>query len=92
MSREQAVQAIEAGIEVAQAEIQKGMDILGTGDMGIANTTPSSAIVAAITGVPVAKVTGRGTGIDDNALSHKIQVIQRALEVNAPNPDDPLDV
>ncbi|HIE29776.1 TPA: nicotinate-nucleotide--dimethylbenzimidazole phosphoribosyltransferase [Candidatus Poribacteria bacterium] len=92
MSRKQAIQGIEAGIEVAQAEIQKGMDILGTGDMGIANTTPSSAIVAAITGMSVAKVTGRGTGIDDGTLSHKIQVIQRALEVNAPNRDDPIDV
>ena len=92
MSREQAIQAIEAGIEVAQSEIQKGMDILGTGDMGIANTTPSSAIVAVITGAPVAKVTGRGTGIDDKTLNHKIQVIQRVLEVNSPNPDDPIDV
>jgi len=92
MSREQAIQSIEAGIEVAQSEIQKGMDILGTGDMGIANTTPSSAIVASITGAPVAKVTGRGTGIDDKTLNHKIQVIQRALEVNAPNPHDPIDV
>ena len=92
MSREQAIQSIEAGIEVAQSEVQKGMDILGTGDMGIANTTPSSTIVAAITGMPVAKVTGRGTGIDDETLSHKIQVIQRALKVNAPNPNDPIDV
>jgi len=92
MSREQAIQSLEAGIEVAQAEIQKGMDILGTGDMGIANTTPSSAIVAVVTGAPIAKVTGRGTGIDDKTLNHKIQVIQRALEVNAPDPDDTIDV
>jgi len=92
MSREQAIQSIEAGIEVAQSEIQNGMDILGTGDMGIANTTPSSAIVAAITGISVAKVTGRGTGIDDETLNHKAQVIQRALEVNNPNPGDPIDV
>ena len=65
MSREQAIKAIEVGLEIVEKEVQKGLDIVGTGDMGIGNTTPSSAITAAITGEPVAKVTGRGTGIDD---------------------------
>ena len=92
MSREQAVAAIEAGIEVVEAEIARGLDIVGTGDMGIGNTTPSSAIVAAITGARVADVTGRGTGVDDAGLARKIATIERALAVNRPDPSDPLDV
>jgi nicotinate-nucleotide--dimethylbenzimidazole phosphoribosyltransferase len=92
MSREQAIQAVEAGIEVVQDEIARGASLVATGDMGIGNTTPSSAIVAAITRMPVAQVTGRGTGIDDARLAHKITVIERALEVNQPDPTDGLDV
>lgn len=92
MSRDQAIQAIEAGIEVVEQQSVKGMDIVGVGDMGIGNTTPASAITAAITGAPVAEVTGRGTGIDDEQLQHKIEVIEQALELNQPDPDDPLDV
>ena len=92
MSRDQAIQAIEAGIEIVERELAKGMDIVGVGDMGIGNTTTSSAITAAITGVSVAEVTGRGTGINDEQLQHKIEVIERALELNQPDPDDPLDV
>jgi nicotinate-nucleotide--dimethylbenzimidazole phosphoribosyltransferase len=92
MSREQAVRAVEAGIEVVEEEIAGGAGLIATGDMGIGNTTPSSAIVAAITGLPVAQVTGRGTGIDDATLAHKIAVIERALAVNRPDPADALDV
>lgn len=92
MSREQAVQAIETGIAVVEGELAQGLDIVGTGDMGIGNTTPSSAIVAAITGATVAAVTGRGTGLDDDQLAHKVVVIERALAVNRPDPGDPLDV
>ena len=92
MSREQAVQAVEAGIEVMENEIAQGASLIATGDMGIGNTTPSSAIVAAITGLPVARVTGHGTGIDDIRLVHKVVVIEQALAVNRPNPDDALDV
>ncbi|NIO67658.1 MAG: nicotinate-nucleotide--dimethylbenzimidazole phosphoribosyltransferase [Anaerolineae bacterium] len=92
MSREEAIQAIEAGIEIVESELIRGMDIVGTGDMGIGNTTPSSAIVAALTGAPVADVTGRGTGIDDEQLAHKVETIDRALAVNRPDPADPLDV
>lgn len=91
MSREQAVRAVEAGIEVV-AELDETVDVLGTGDMGIGNTTPSAAIASAITGAPVAEVTGRGTGIDDQQLEQKIAVIQRALEKNDPDPKDGLDV
>jgi nicotinate-nucleotide--dimethylbenzimidazole phosphoribosyltransferase len=92
MSREQAVQAIETGISVLEGELGKGLHIVATGDMGIGNTTPSSAIVAAITGARVSDVTGRGTGIDDERLAHKVEVIERALAVNRPDPNDPIDV
>ncbi len=92
MSREQAIQAIEAGIEIVESEQKKGMDIVGTGDMGIANTTPSTAIVATITGAPVADVTGRGTGISDESLSNKIKVIETALAINNPDKTNPVDV
>ncbi|MBN1813583.1 MAG: nicotinate-nucleotide--dimethylbenzimidazole phosphoribosyltransferase [Anaerolineae bacterium] len=92
MSAEQAVRAIEAGIEVVEDEIARGASLIATGDMGIGNTTPSSAIVAAITGLPVAQVTGRGTGIDDSTLAHKVSVIEKALSVNRPDPGDALDV
>jgi nicotinate-nucleotide--dimethylbenzimidazole phosphoribosyltransferase len=92
MSREQAVNALETGIEIVNTEVAKGLDIVGTGDMGIGNTTASSAICAAITGEAIEKVTGRGTGIDDKQLEHKIKVVKRALEVNHPDPKDPVDV
>jgi nicotinate-nucleotide--dimethylbenzimidazole phosphoribosyltransferase len=92
MSREEAINAIEAGLEVVEKELEKGLDIIGTGDMGIGNTTPSSAITAAITGEPVAKVTGRGTGIGERELAHKVRVIEEALRVNQPHPNDGLDV
>ena len=92
MSREEAIQSIEVGIEIVESELRQDIDIVGTGDMGIGNTTPSSAIVAALTGAPVADVTGRGTGIDDEQLAHKVETIERALAVNRPDPADPLDV
>ena len=92
MSREEAIQAIETGIEIVESELSRGVDIVGTGDMGIGNTTPSSAIVAALTGATVADVTGRGTGIDDEQLAHKIETVEQALAVNRPDPADPLDV
>ncbi|MEW6007770.1 MAG: nicotinate-nucleotide--dimethylbenzimidazole phosphoribosyltransferase, partial [bacterium] len=90
MSREEAIRAIEAGIEVFEEEGR--IDIVGTGDMGIANTTPSSAIVAAMTGQAVEKVTGRGTGIGDDLLANKIKVIEKSLEISQPDPNDPIDV
>lgn len=92
MTREQAVQAIEAGITAVEQEIKRGLDMVGTGDMGIGNTTPSSAICAVLTGASINKVTGRGTGIDDEGLQRKVDVIQRGLQTNRPNPADPLDV
>nr|QNO56226.1 nicotinate-nucleotide--dimethylbenzimidazole phosphoribosyltransferase [Methanosarcinales archaeon ANME-1 ERB7] len=92
MSYEDAVRSIEAGIEVFELEAKKGVDIVGVGDMGIGNTTPSSAIVAVITGYEVEKVTGRGTGIDDAGLEKKKAVIEEAIRVNKPNNKDAIDV
>ncbi|MFC2050490.1 nicotinate-nucleotide--dimethylbenzimidazole phosphoribosyltransferase [Chloroflexota bacterium] len=92
MTHQQAIDALEAGIQVVEAEMGKRLDIIGTGDMGIGNTTASSAIFAALSGKSPKKVTGRGTGIADRQLAHKIKVIEKALSVNKPNPKDPLDV
>jgi len=92
MTAEQAVRAVENGIEVVTAEIDRGLDIVGTGDMGIGNTTASSAICAVMTGRPVAEVTGRGAGLTDEQLAHKVAVIERALATNHPDPGQPLDV
>ena len=92
MTRQQALDAMEAGITILDAEVKSGLDIIGTGDMGIGNTTASSAICAVIMGKPVVEVTGRGTGVDDGQLAHKVTVIERALSVNQPDPKDALDV
>ncbi len=92
MTRAEAVKAIETGIGIFEAELKKGIDIICTGDMGIGNTTSSSAITAVITGKPVEEITGNGTGIDDKALLHKIKVIKKALEVNRPDAGDAIDV
>ncbi len=92
MTTEQAVKSIEAGIDIVNVEAGLGLDIVGTGDMGIGNTTASSAICAVMTGKPVSEVTGRGTGLTDEQLAHKVEVIQRALDVNHPDPSQPLDV
>jgi len=92
MTRAQAEQVIQAGIEVVEAEIARGLDVVATGDMGIGNTTPSAAIAAAFTGQPPAQIAGRGTGLDSAGLERKIAVIERALAVNQPNPQDGLDV
>ena len=92
MSAEQAVKAIETGIELVAAEAVKGLDIVGTGDMGIGNTTASSAICAVMTGKSAAEVAGRGTGLGDKQLTHKIKIIDRVLTMNHPDPAQPLDV
>ncbi|HEX9818019.1 MAG TPA: nicotinate-nucleotide--dimethylbenzimidazole phosphoribosyltransferase, partial [Methylomirabilota bacterium] len=92
LTAEQAVQAIEAGAALAESAIAAGADLLGTGEMGIGNTTAASAITAVITGAPAEAVTGRGTGVDDAGWRRKVAVVRRALEVNAPDPHDGLDV
>jgi nicotinate-nucleotide--dimethylbenzimidazole phosphoribosyltransferase len=92
MARDQAVACIERGISAACEEIAAGATLLATGDMGIGNTTPSSAIVAVLTGQPVRQVTGRGTGVSDAQFEAKVATIQRAVKTNTPNPNDVLDV
>lgn len=91
MTREQAAQSIEAGISIVNS-ISDRYDLFGTGDMGIANTTPSSAIVATLTKQSAITVTGRGTGLDDEQLSAKTRVIEQSLLVNQPDHRDGLDV
>jgi len=92
MSRKEALSSIEAGFEVAENAIKKGAEIVATGDMGIGNTTPSAAIVSVLTQTPPEKITGRGTGIDSEKWSKKVKVIEKAIKVNQPHPDDPIDV
>lgn len=92
MSRDEAIRSIEAGIELVEEELTKGIDILGTGDMGIGNTTSSSAITATLTGADVTTVTGRGTGLDEEGWGRKVKVIQKALALNRPDPKDAIDV
>jgi nicotinate-nucleotide--dimethylbenzimidazole phosphoribosyltransferase len=93
MSRDAAIQSIVAGIDIVDALLEEGpVDLLGTGDMGIGNTTPSTAIIAAFSGLPVEQLTGRGTGIDDAGLRRKVAAIERGLAVNQPDPRDALDV
>ena len=92
MTRTQALRALDNGAAVVDAEIARGLDILGTGEMGIGNTTAATAIAAALTGQDPAALTGRGTGVDDAGLARKIDVIRRGLAVNRPDPADALDV
>jgi nicotinate-nucleotide--dimethylbenzimidazole phosphoribosyltransferase len=92
MTRAQAEEAVQHGIELVEGIISIGAHIVGTGDMGIGNTTPSAAIACALMGESPEKIAGRGTGVDDEGLKRKISAIQRALDVNQPNPKDGLDV
>lgn len=92
MTRQQAELCITRGMEVASQEIDRGLDLIATGDMGIGNTTPSSAMAAVFTGESVELVTGRGTGIDDRGLAAKVAIINEAIQVNQPDRNDPLDV
>jgi len=92
MTRQQAIQSLETGIELAFSCRDAGIDLVGTGDMGIGNTTPSAAIAAVLTGLTVKQVTHRGTGIDDATLAHKIEVIESGIALNKPDKEDPVDV
>lgn len=90
MTHEEAERAINVGIEMAERAHQKGVGMIGTGEMGIGNTTPSAAIFAALLPVNVEEVTGRGTGLDDQGLLRKTDVLKRVLEVNESKLGDPL--
>ncbi|MDS1029358.1 nicotinate-nucleotide--dimethylbenzimidazole phosphoribosyltransferase [Bacillota bacterium LX-D] len=92
MTMEEAVKAIEVGIDVAEETIKEGAGIIGIGEMGIGNTSPSTAIVATYSKLPVKDVVGRGTGNDDERMKVKIAAIEKALEVNKPDPAKPLEV
>jgi nicotinate-nucleotide--dimethylbenzimidazole phosphoribosyltransferase len=91
MNREEAIRSIEAGIQVA-FDLADSTDVFGTGEMGIGNTTPSSAITASFTRHSAAEVTGRGTGLDDTSFRHKISVIERSLQINQSHQGDPVDL
>ena len=92
MSRAQAEQCVNAGVALALEAAGSGADIIGAGEMGIGNTTASSAITAVLTGRPPGETTGRGTGRNNKELAHKVTVVEQALEVNRPDPADGLDV
>ncbi len=92
MTRAQALASIELGIQLTNEAAEKSLFLLGAGDMGIGNTSSATAILSVLTGVPPAVVAGRGTGIDDATLIKKISAIEKGLEVNQPDPNDPLDV
>ena len=93
MTRDEAIQSLIAGISIVDTLVrEEKIELLGTGDMGIGNTTPSSAIIAAFSGISADELTGRGTGIDDAMLTNKINVIERGLALHQPDPTDPIDV
>ncbi|MFJ3387371.1 MULTISPECIES: nicotinate-nucleotide--dimethylbenzimidazole phosphoribosyltransferase [unclassified Lysinibacillus] len=92
MSREEAIQSIEVGIEVATEEIKNGINVLGTGEMGIGNTTPSAAILSVLRECHPNEVTGFGAGVGPGGIAHKVQVIYDAIALNKPNRDDAIDI
>jgi len=92
MSREEAIKSVCIGIEIFNDEFRRGIDIIGTGEMGIGNTTAASAITASFTKKSVEEITGRGAGLDDQGLKNKIAIIKQALSLNKPDPAMPFDV
>lgn len=92
MTRQEAIQAVETGIEMVNDLVKDGYNLLGTGEMGIGNTSTSSAILISFSGCPVDVAVGKGAGLNEADYQQKKQVIEKALEVNKPDPNDPLDV
>ena len=92
MTRDEAIAAVKTGIELAENCAQQGFRLVCGGEMGIGNTTTSAAVTAALTGVPASRVTGRGAGLSSEGLCKKMQVVEKSLAINRPNPDDPVDV
>jgi nicotinate-nucleotide--dimethylbenzimidazole phosphoribosyltransferase len=92
MTKEEAVRCLEVGIELANEYAAKGFGMFGTGEMGIGNTTPSSAIVSVMADVPAAAVTGRGSGISEAMRLNKMRVIEAGIALHRPNPSDAIDV
>lgn len=92
MTREQAIAAVLVGVDQVAALAAEGLDLVGTGEMGIGNTTPAAALTSVLTGTDVAVVVGPGTGLDPAGVAHKVEVIRGAIALNAPDPADALDV
>ncbi|WP_203248099.1 nicotinate-nucleotide--dimethylbenzimidazole phosphoribosyltransferase [Sporosarcina beigongshangi] len=92
MTREEAVKSLEVGIEMANQEAKKGANLLGTGEMGIGNTTPSTAILSVLGNCDLLEITGRGAGVGEGGIEHKVAVIRKAIELNKPKPTDGIDV
>ena len=92
MTRQEAIRAIEIGIEMSEKYIQEDYKVIGIGEMGIANTPPSAAIISVIAGCDPQEVTGMGAGLKKELLQHKAQVIRTAIEINQPNPTDGIDI
>lgn len=92
MSYEEAIRSIEIGIAVAEEAIENGATVLGIGEMGISNTTASTAVISVLGGLPATELVGVGAGLPENRLPHKAQVIQKSIDLNQPDPSDPIDV
>lgn len=92
MTKEQAVRAIQTGFELVQVLKEEGFQMIGTGEMGIGNTTTSSAVISVLLDEPVEKVTGRGAGLSDEGMKRKMEVIKKAIALNNPQKEDPIDV
>lgn len=92
MTRQEALDAIGVGVKLARDAAREGVDLLGAGEMGIANTTSAAAILAVFSGLSPEEVVGRGTGVDDEGLKRKANAVRRGIAVNAPDAKDPIDV
>lgn len=92
MTKEEALQAIATGVEVVEDLVKKGVDLIAVGEAGICNTTTSAAILAVLTDYPVEQVVGRGSGLSDEKLKEKCDIVRKAIDINKPDKNDPLDV
>jgi len=92
MTREEAVQTLAVGVEAVEDAVKKGHKLIGIGEMGIGNTTTSSAVLSALTGLSPAQTTGKGAGLSEESYCNKVNVIQTALKCNNPDPSDPIDI
>ncbi|SKC55143.1 nicotinate-nucleotide--dimethylbenzimidazole phosphoribosyltransferase [Maledivibacter halophilus] len=92
MTRKEAIKALEVGIEIATDEIKKGRNLLATGEMGIGNTTPSTAIISVLGSYDPQEITGKGAGLSEEKVIHKARIIKKAIEINKPDPEDGIDV
>jgi nicotinate-nucleotide--dimethylbenzimidazole phosphoribosyltransferase len=92
MTRQQVLEAIQVGVTLVDELVKRGVDLIATGEMGIGNTSAASALTSVLLDLPVEQVTGRGTGINDQQLVHKIEVLEHAIALNQPQANDPLDV